>query len=333
MHEHPAHNQRIDAVAADVPTQRERDELLRGLSQPLPEIAPRYFYDARGSELFDAITATPEYYQTRTEERILADHADMIAALTCAQEVAEIGSGVGKKVRLLLNALRRRGTLQRCALLDISPNVLAESVATLASDFPGLDVRGIVGDFHRHLDRFGPGGDRLVLFLAGTIGNLAPAKATRLLAKVRTVMAPGDRMLLGVDLVKDPDILERAYNDAQGVTGAFNRNALRVVNRRFGANFDPEQWRHVAFYSEAHQRIEMRLEATGTITIHVASIGWQHRFAIGDQLRTEISCKYTKTSLNEVLHGTDLDLERWLTDPDEQFAVAVLRAATERTVV
>jgi L-histidine N-alpha-methyltransferase len=301
-------------------------EVREGLTSQPRWLPCKYFYDERGSRLFEEITHLPEYYPTRTEERILETIAGDVIAAARPSELMELGSGNGTKVRLLLDAMAREGLLRRLVLLDISESVLEESVARLASDYPGLEATGIVGDFVRDLAALGPGGGRMAVFLAGTVGNLHPTtEVPPFLKALAAQLAPGDTVLLGVDLVKDEARLHAAYNDAAGVTAEFNRNILRVVNDRLGADFDPEAFEHVAFYDRENAWIEMRLLALRACRVRVPRAGLDLSIGRGDAIRTEISCKYTRASLEGRLDGTGLRLERWFTDPDELFAVTLLR--------
>lgn len=304
--------------------EREVAEFLDGLNKPLPEIAPRYFYDTVGSELFEAITRTVEYYPTRTETAILRANADSILQTLPCREIAELGSGAGEKIRLLLDAGQRLGTLERCVMLDISRAPLDASIRALKTDYPALAVRGVVGDFSRDLGTLGSGGRRLILFLAGTIGNFARPAATNFLRRLGDMMAESDGVLLGVDLVKDKAEIDLAYNDSQGVTAAFNRNILKVVNRRFQTDFDPDQWRHVAFYDPKFQRIEMRLRAKTNLVVRLPN-NQLLPFSAGDEIRTELSCKYTPQTLDEALVGTGLTRVASWTDPKVRFGLFMLR--------
>jgi L-histidine N-alpha-methyltransferase len=299
------------------------------LARPLPSLPSKYFYDDRGSALFDEITRLPEYYQTRTEEAILEGIADEVVALTRPCELVELGSGVGKKVRLLLDAMGSRGLLRRCVLLDINEGFLVESARSLDHDYPSLEVRGLVGDFLEDLTALGPGGSRLALFLAGTIGNLHPDDVPSLLRAMAGQLAPGDAFLVGLDLVKDEARLHAAYNDAAGVTAEFNRNILRAVNDGLGADFDPEGFRHVAFYDRENAWIEMRLRATRPMRVRLPALDMEIAFRPGDEIRTELSCKYTRESFSRLLVGTGLRLERFYTDADGLFASALLRRTEE----
>jgi L-histidine N-alpha-methyltransferase len=304
------------------------EEVRAGLTaEPLKSLPSKYFYDDRGCALYERIVALPEYYPSRTEETILERVADEVVARAGPRELVELGAGAGKKTRLLLDAMRRAGRLERCVLLDLSTPYLGDAVARLAAAYPGVAVRGVVADFTKDLSALGRGGGRLVLFLAGTVGNLPPEEVPALLSSVASVLAPGDRFLLGVDLVKDPKRLHDAYNDAAGVTAEFNRNILRVVNERLGADFDVSAFAHVAFYDRERSWIEMRLRALRPTRVRIPAAGLDVEFAPGEEIRTELSCKYTRASLEARLAGTPLRLERWYTDPESLFALALLERA------
>jgi L-histidine N-alpha-methyltransferase len=302
-------------------------EVRAGLTaRPLPSLPSKYFYDDRGSALFEQITRLPEYYQTRTEEAILERVAGSVVAAARPVELCELGSGAGRKIRLLLEAGRSLGTLERCVLFDINATVVAESVRSLAGDYPGLRVRGAVGDFQDDLAALGPGGGLLALFLAGTIGNLHPERELPgFLRAVARQLAPGDSFLVGLDLVKDEARLHAAYNDAAGVTAAFNRNILRVVNAALGADFDPAAFDHVAFYDREHAWIEMRLRARRDQRVRVPRAGVSLTLRRGEEIRTELSCKYTRPTFEARLARTGLRLEAWHTDSESLFALALLR--------
>ncbi len=239
----------------------EHAEVRGNLLRTLPRIDSKYFYDDTGSQLFEEITQLPEYYQTRTEEALLGNIADEIVRLTGARELVELGSGAGRKIRLLLDAMRRQGRLENCVLLDINETFLRTSAEELADQYPQMEVRGVVGDFLHDLDLVGSGNKRLFLFLAGTIGNLYPRQFATFLTSVRATLGEGDSFLVGLDLVKDTARLEAAYNDSAGVTAEFNLNALRVLNQRFGTDFEVDAFEHVAFYDPEQEWIEMRLRA------------------------------------------------------------------------
>jgi L-histidine N-alpha-methyltransferase len=311
-------------------TNEERAEVRRNLLRSLPRIDCRYFYDDAGSSLFEEITRLPEYYQTRTEEAMLAEIADEVVELTGASELVELGSGAGRKIRLLLDAMRRRRRLERCVLLDINETFLRTSAEELADQYPEIEVIGVVGDFLRDLESVGTGDNRLFIFLAGTIGNLYSRQLSTFLDSVRAALGPNDAFLVGLDLVKDPARLEAAYNDCAGVTAEFNLNALRVLNRRFTTGFDVDAFEHVAFYDPEHEWIEMRLRAVRPTS---ASLGDAREilFQAGDEIRTEISRKFTRRSFVEALDGTGLELSAWFTDSESLFASALVRPIPEDT--
>ena len=319
---------RVKVVSPRRPVQdldQARAEIWRELRAAPPRVDSKYFYDDRGSHLFEDITRLPEYYQTRTEEALLESIADDIVGLTGPRELVELGSGAGRKIHLLLDAMQRRGTLDRCVLLDVNEAFLSASAQRLAADYRGLEVQGVAGDFFHDLDAVGAGRDRLFLFLAGTIGNIDPNRLPMFLAQVRRVLGHDDTFLVGLDLVKDTRILEAAYNDGAGVTAEFNRNILRVLNRRFGTDFEVDAFEHVAFYDADREWIEMRLRALRPTSVSLDGVTEKIRFDSGDEIRTEISCKYTRLSFVEALFGTGLELWRWWTDPDEKFALALVR--------
>jgi L-histidine N-alpha-methyltransferase len=302
----------------------ERDAVRRDLLRTLPRIDSRYFYDDVGSQLFEEITRLPEYYQTRTEEVLLTNIADEVVGLTDTHELVELGSGAGRKIRLLLDAMRRRGTLERCVLLDINETFLRASAEKLAEQYPELEVGGVVGDFLRDLESVGSGETRLCIFLAGTIGSLYPRQMTAFLRKVRAALGPRDALLVGLDLVKDVARLESAYNDSAGVTAEFNLNALQVLNRRFGTEFEIDAYEHVAFYDSEKQWIEMRVRALRPTAASLGD-GREIRLEQGDEIRTEISRKFTRESFVKELEGTGLELSAWFTDSDSLFASALVR--------
>ncbi|QOC92474.1 L-histidine N(alpha)-methyltransferase [Micromonospora craniellae] len=294
---------------------------LTGVPKWLP---PKWFYDARGSELFEEITRLPEYYPTRAERAVLATHATEIAELTGAKTLIELGSGSSEKTRLLLDAFTRRRGLGTFVPLDVSASALAASTAALAADYAGLRVRGIVGDFTRHLDRLPAGGRRLVIFLGGTIGNLLPAERAEFLTRTRAALEVGDWLLVGTDLVKDPAVIVPAYDDEAGVTAEFNRNVLRVLNRELGADFDPAAFTHVALWDPEQEWIEMRLRAQRPVRVRVLDL--DVAFAEGEELRTEVSAKFHPEGIAAELASAGLHAERFWTDPDDLFGVTLARA-------
>ena len=321
--------EQLDAPLLQAEERTLANDVLDGLTKPFKELAPKHLYDARGSELFERITDQPEYYPTRTELAILRAGAAELVAVTGAGELVELGAGASLKARVLLDAMRDAGTLRRYLPLDVSEAVVQDAARALAADHPELEVRGVVGDFERHLDHVPREGDtpRLVALFGGTIGNFPPGTRRTVLAKIATLLEDGDRLLLGTDLVKDPAIIEAAYNDSAGVTAEFNRNMLAVLNHELGADFRLGNFEHVAFYDRRHEWVEMRLRALRPCSVFLAGIDLRVEFAAGEELRTEISAKFTPERVRDDLGASRLELERWLTDPGELFAISLSRLA------
>ena len=304
------------------------DDVLDGLTRPLKELPAKHLYDARGSELFDAICELPEYYQTRTERLILETHAGEIVARSAAVELVELGSGSATKSRVLLDAMSAAGTLVRYVPVDVSATTVHAVAELFAREYPGLQVHGIVGDFERHLDHLPPAiGPRLVPFLGGTIGNFPPGTRRRLLRSLAGVLGSNGHLLLGTDLVKDPLVIEAAYDDSAGVTAQFNLNILHVVNRELGANFDVDAFEHVAFFDREREWIEMRLRAIEPQHVRVEALDLDVDFAAREEMRTEISAKFTPERLLADLAAAGLELVEMFTDPDGLFAVSLARVA------
>jgi L-histidine Nalpha-methyltransferase len=302
------------------------DDVLDGLTRPFKELPPKHLYDAHGAALFDRICELPEYYPTRAERAILEARAGDIVAATGAAELVELGSGTAAKTRLLLRAMAAARTLRRYVPIDVTEDVVRDTAEALAAELPGLAVHGIVGDFERHLRHVPPpeAGPRVVAFLGGTIGNFPPGSRRRFLRRIARLLRPGrDHLLLGCDLVKDPATLEAAYDDSAGVTAEFNRNVLRVVNRELGADFEVEAFDHVAFYDREREWIEMRLRAQRRMDVHVAALGLDVAFAPREEVRTEISAKFTPQRLRADLAAAGLALRDVLTDPQRRFALAL----------
>jgi L-histidine Nalpha-methyltransferase len=323
---------RIDSYLTESDERSLAYDVLDGLTRPFKEIPPKHFYDARGSELFERICELPEYYPTRTERQILIDNADQIVDATGAGELVELGSGSAEKARILLGAMSRAGTLRRYVPLDVSESALQAAAIELVDEFEELSVHGVIGDFERHLDRIpraagdGPtGGPRIVALLGGTIGNFLPGTRRRLLRAIGTLLGPEDRLLLGTDLVKDPAVLEAAYDDSKGVTAAFNRNVLHVINRELEADFSPDAFEHIAFFDRRHEWVEMRLRALRPCTVLVAALDLRVEFAAGEELRTEISAKFTRARIEDDFAAAGLRLDRWYTDADSLFALSLAR--------
>lgn len=294
-----------------------------GLSRTPKELLPKYFYDAVGSELFEEITRLPEYYQTRTELGILQRVAPGLVAELRPHEILEIGSGSASKTRTLLDALDALGGPCRFLPFDVSESMLRQSAQELFARYPRLAIHGIVGDFEHHLAGVPPGEHRLAIFLGGTIGNLWPAERVAFLRAVRGLLGPDSHFLLGVDLVKDVAMLDAAYNDSAGVTAEFNKNVLRVLNRELAANFNLDQFEHHAFYNRQLAQIEMWLRSTTAQQVHIAALDMTVAFAAGEEMRTEISGKFTRASVEALFAESGLVLERWETDPNNLFALAL----------
>jgi L-histidine N-alpha-methyltransferase len=317
----------IDSWLSEAEERMLANDVLDGLTRPFKELPPKHFYDARGSELFERICELPEYYPTRTEKAILAARADEIAQHTGAGELVELGSGSAEKARVLLDAMAAAGNLRRYVPLDVSETVVREAAEQLVDEYDDLRVHGVIGDFQRHLERVpeSDGVPRIVALLGGTIGNFPPGTRRALLRDIARVLGPDDRLLLGTDLVKDPSVIEAAYDDAAGITAEFNRNVLHVINRELGANFTPEAFDHVAFFDRRHEWIEMRLRARRPCSVFIAELGLRVEFAAGEELRTEISAKFTRGRLEADYRAAGLKLERWFTDADEMFALSLAR--------
>jgi L-histidine Nalpha-methyltransferase len=307
------------------------DDVLDGLTRPFKELPPKHFYDARGAELFDRICELPEYYPTRTERSILQLAAEQIATTTVAAELVELGSGTAAKTRVLLDALHRAETLRLYIPVDVTEQMVRDCAEELTSEYPGLKVHGVIGDFERHLDRVpDAAGPRLVVFLGGTIGNFPPGSRRRFLREIARLLGPEDHLLMGTDLVKDPRVLTQAYDDAQGVTAEFNRNLLQVLNRELQADFDPNDFEHVALFNHEQEWIEMRLRARRKHTTLVRDLDLSVHFEQGEEMRTEISAKFTRERVESDLSSAGLEIVSWLTDPDELFALTLSRPAYKR---
>ena len=302
------------------------EDVLDGLTRPFKELPPKHFYDAYGCELFDRITELPEYYPTRAERAILQAEAEAIVAATGAVELVELGSGSAAKTRVLLDAMAAAETLRRYVPFDVAEAVVRASAEALVEEYPGLCVHGVIGDFERHLDRIppsAPGEPRIVALLGGTIGNFPPGSRRRLLREIAALLGPEDRLLLGTDLVKDPRTLEAAYDDAAGVTAEFNRNVLRVLNRELDADFPLADFEHVAFFDRRNEWIELRLRARRACSVHVTALGLDVELAAGEEIRTEISAKFTRERVAEDYAAAGLRLDGWHTDADRRFALSL----------
>jgi len=299
------------------------DDVRSGLGAQPKSIPPVWFYDEEGSRLFEEITRLPEYYPTRAERHLLRRHAGTIAAMSGADTLVELGAGACDKTRLILDALRAAGSLRSYVPLDVSDEFLRAAAAGLAEDYPGLDVHLIVGDFRRHLDRIPTGRRRLVAFLGGTIGNLDPAARGRFLFDLNCSMTAGDHLLLGADLVKDPARIVAAYDDPAGVTAAFNRNVLQVLNRELGAHFEVARFDHVARWDAAAQWIEMRLRSTCRQAVAIDDLGLAVEFDEGEDLLTEISARFTPEGLAAELEAAGFVVDAMLGAEEGEFLLTV----------
>ncbi|MFH8933499.1 L-histidine N(alpha)-methyltransferase [Streptomyces griseosporeus] len=297
-----------------------RADVLHGLTATPKTLPPKWFYDARGSDLFEQITELPEYYPTRAEREILIDRADEIAAAADARTLVELGSGSSEKTRHLLDALTG---LRTYVPVDVSESALTQAGQALAAERPGLAVHALIADFTGELTLPDTPGPRLVAFLGGTIGNLLPDERAAFLTALRDLLAPGDTLLLGTDLVKDERVLVRAYDDAAGVTAAFNKNVLAVVDRELGADFDADAFDHVALWDAGQEWIEMRLRSRTAQTVKIPALGLAVDFEAGEELRTEVSAKFRKEGVRAELAAAGLELARWWTDAAGRFALSL----------
>jgi L-histidine N-alpha-methyltransferase len=303
-----------------------RADARSGLTATPKSLPPKWFSDAQGSALFEKITELPEYYPTRAERSILRAAAPEIAALSKASSLVELGSGSSEKTRLLLSALRDAGTLRAYVPVDVSESALAGAGDALAAEYPELAVHAVVADFGQDLgipDGSAGDGPRLVAFLGSTIGNMVPAERAGFLRRVRAGLAPGDTFLLGTDLVKDPAVLVPAYDDAAGVTAAFNKNVLAVLNAELGADFDLDAFDHVAVWDAEHEWVEMRLRATAAQTVWVRDLGLTVSFAAGEEMRTEVSAKFREAGVRAELAAAGLEMRSWWTDAAGQFGLSL----------
>ncbi|WP_240135725.1 L-histidine N(alpha)-methyltransferase [Streptomyces sp. MUM 178J] len=304
-----------DATDADL-----RADVLHGLTTTPKTLPPKWFYDARGSELFEEITRLPEYYPTRAEREILHSRATEIAAATQARTLVELGSGSSEKTRLLLDALTG---LHTYVPVDVSESALHGAGHALLAERPGLHVHALIADFTRGLTLPDAPGPRLVAFLGGTIGNLLPEERAVFLRSVRALMSPGDALLLGADLVKEESVLVRAYDDDAGVTAAFNKNVLAVLARELDADVDPDDFDHVALWDPGNEWIEMRLRARSALTVKIRELDLAVPFEEGEELRTEVSAKFRREGLGAELETAGLELTGWWTDAAERFSLSL----------
>jgi L-histidine N-alpha-methyltransferase len=313
---------------ADTASEMARD-VRDGLSAWPKELAPKWFYDERGSQLFERITELEEYYPTRAERSILADRAaDIVLAAGSPRTLLELGSGSAAKTRVLLDAMRAAGSLEVYAPVDISEEITQETAEALVEEYPGLHVHGLVCDFERHLERVPQAvPPRAIAFLGGTIGNLYPGPRRDFLERIRALLDPGDHLLLGTDLIKDRARLELAYDDAEGVTAEFNKNVLQVLNRELDGDFDLDCFEHVARFDEREERMDIRLRSTCDQDVTLEAIDLVTHFAAGEEMRTEISTKFSRPRLEAVYADAGLELVGWFTDAAEDYALSLARPA------
>ena len=306
------------------------NDVREGLTASPKELSPKYFYDERGSQLFERITELPEYYPTRREREILRDRsAEILAAAGTPGTLVELGSGSASKTRHLLNAMRAAGSLRTYVPVDISEEITRRAAAELVDEYPGLDVRGIVCDYETHLERVPRPEGALIAFLGGTIGNFRPAARRSFLARIATLMYPGDRFLLGTDLVKDRAIVEAAYNDSAGVTAEFNKNVLTVLNRELGADFDLDAFEHVAFWDPENEWIDIRLRALSEQLVDLTGLDMRAHFARNEEMRTEISTKFTRERIESSYADAGLELLEWWLDAEGLYALSLARPAQQ----
>ena len=305
-----------------------RKDIRAGLESTPKKLLPKYFYDARGSELFEEITEQPEYYQTRTERKLLIDIAPDLVQRHHFEELLELGSGSSTKTRVLLDPMHNDHHLRKYIPFDVSPSMVHRVGEELTAEYPELEVHGIIGDFTRHLREVPKGSRRLIVFLGGTIGNFEPQNAVRFLSDLASTLTDSDRILLGTDLVKDVRVLEAAYNDQAGVTAEFNRNILRVINNELDADFPVEGYQHHAFFNDEDNRIEMWLRSTSAHRVRVNELGLELDIREGEPIRTELSHKFTRTSAQSMVQRAGLRIEEWHTDAENLFALSLLALAS-----
>jgi L-histidine N-alpha-methyltransferase len=310
-------------LAADSAAQALRRDVRDGLTQTPKSLPPKWFYDSVGSDLFDQITRLPEYYPTRAEAQILRARSADIAAASGADTLVELGSGTSEKTRMLLDALRDNGSLRRFVPFDVDAGVLNAAGSAIQREYPGIEIDAVCGDFEEHLDKIPGDGRRLVVFLGSTIGNLTPGPRTDFLSALSDTLRPGDSLLLGTDLVKDVGRLVRAYADSAGVTARFNRNVLAVVNRELEGDFNVDAFAHVARWNAADERIEMWLHASSGQRVHIAGLNLTVDFAAGEEMLTEVSCKFRPDAVKAELAAAGLQRTHWWTDPAGDFGLSL----------
>jgi L-histidine Nalpha-methyltransferase len=310
-------------LAADSAAQALRRDVRDGLTHTPKSLPPKWFYDSVGSDLFDQITRLPEYYPTRAEAQILRARAVEIAAASGADTLVELGSGTSEKTRMLLDAMRDSGSLRRFIPFDVDAGVLNAAGSAIQREYPDVEIDAVCGDFEEHLGKIPRVGRRLVVFLGSTIGNLNAGPRADFLATLADTLQPGDSLLLGTDLVKDVSRLVRAYDDGAGVTAQFNKNVLAVVNRELDADFDLAAFEHVARWNAEQERIEMWLRASSAQRVHIAALDLAVDFAAGEEMLTEVSCKFRPAGVETELAAAGLRRTHWWTDPAGDFGLSL----------
>lgn len=298
------------------------DDVREGLMSNPKHLPSKYFYDERGSRLFERITELPEYYPMRAEREILTSEATRIIESCRPRQLVELGPGSSTKTRALLDAMEDAALLESYVPVEISESIVHQSAVQLSREYPGLSIHALIGDFERDMYLLPDGEDRLIAFLGGTFGNFFPEQRRGFLVGLRKLMGPGDFLLLGTDLVKPLELIEAAYNDDQGVTADFNKNILRVLNRQLEGNFNIERFEHVAFFDEPNSWIEMRLRCLDDHSVRIGSLDMSVPFEAGEEVRTEISCKFTMEEVASLYGEAGFDIRGWFTDKSGRFALS-----------
>ena len=323
------HIQTLLARANTPQNSDDADVVIQGLTQIPKTLPARFFYDDAGSQLFEQICDLPEYYLTRTETAILKDCAEAIAKLTGSLELVELGSGSSTKTRILLDAYAHQNLTLRYIPIDVSAGILKETAQSLLQDYATLKILGLVGTYQQALQQLGSSTlpSRMIAFIGSSLGNLPPAECHEFLGQIAAALQPGDYFLLGIDLqpsvYKSKAVLEAAYDDAQGITAAFNLNMLRHLNRKFDGDFDLNQFEHVAFYNQERHQIEMHLRSCRAQTVHLKSIGLTVDLAEDETIHTEISRKFDLDAIQAELRSHQLETVHIQTDPEHRFAVVL----------
>lgn len=315
---------RIDVLVDEAEGRAElNDATFWSIRRTPKELPAVWLYDERGSRLFEEITRLPEYYPTGSEREILTEQSAEIADLSGARTLIELGAGTSEKTLLLLDALEAAGTLERFVPLDVSEQVLRASAEAIAARYPSIGVHAIVGDFERHLSAIPAGERRLIAFLGSTVGNLYPAGRARLFRSIVSALAPGDGFLLGVDLVKDPALIEAAYNDSQGVTERFVRNGLTVVNRALRGDFEQSRFTFESRWDANHEWMDIGFRSRESQTVRLEELETQLAFAEGERLRFEVSTKFRRDGIEAELDTAGLRPSGWWTDHADGFALVL----------